>query len=330
MIGRKILMLSKYDWAASGWRIAEAINLTTNNYVIYMVLNHIGYPKKAVRYPSIYKKKDNGSVILEQDIERVQSIVNDVDLIHFKGDEPPDRDFIEGVTIPEDKPIIVTVHGSGFRRGDNPVAQPVAPFDRYDHATMRTVGDPTLNYEGFNARFTQIPYPTHEMEYNWKPRKLPVISHSPSNRTKKGTKEFLEAIEMLRAKGVEVRVDIIENESYDECVKRKGASTLFFDQTLVGWYGNSAVEAMAQGVPTLCNISQEAHTGAEGAIPREFPVINTGKTAKSIYKALKYALGLNLEKLSLATKDYCDYFHGYKTVGAMWGEIYKEACTTKI
>ncbi len=279
------------------------------------------YPPNLKRYPAIFVEHAKNYCLTQESEQRLRVLLNDADIIHFKGDDPPDSYYLKELQV-EPKKTIVTVHGSMFRRGNSTTAMPIAELSAYDSCTLRTVGDPTLAYDGFDCIFTQIPYPTHKFDVTWKPREVPIIAHSPSTKDKKGTDKFIKAMNLLKANGYNVRSDIIHGVSYNECIRRKSEATIFFDQSEVGWYGNSAVEAMAFGIPTLAYIAPEAFKGSQGKLDM-MPPIDCGNTVESIYTALKEILDGDIVLRSQQMRKWAEDFHSYKTVGKMWDKIYR-------
>lgn len=337
--GKKIVLLSKVDNAASGYRLAEAVNLTTNNFVEYIVLYNERFPPGLKKRPTLYEdspiplpktfrdpKRRGWKVFSDHNAARIQTLVDDADIIHFKGDDLPVDDFIHSVRIPRNKPRIVTVSGSFFRRSDSSlVSMPVAEISEYVKLTdFRSAMTPDLNYPEFDALFTQQTMDTTTQPNKWTPQegKL-VFAHSPSQRAKKGTEQFLEAINILQRSYPKIEVDLLEGLDYAECLKKKHQATVFFDQSIAGFYGNSAIEAMAAGIPTACNISQQAKAQSDGKINEDCPIINCGDTVSSMVEAFGALMDSDLETLSLRTKQWTDAFHSYEAVGTMWGEIYR-------
>ncbi|MBK7972653.1 MAG: glycosyltransferase family 1 protein [Deltaproteobacteria bacterium] len=80
-----------------------------------------------------------------------------------------------------------------------------------------------------------------------------MVSHSPTRRDLKNTDELLAAAASLRARGVPIRVDLLENLRHVECLDRKRRSDLCFDH-LQGYFGMSSLEALAQGVTTIAGV----------------------------------------------------------------------------
>ncbi len=319
----KVALISHHDYAGSGYRMAEAVNMNSKTFAEYFVYAPMAYPKNLKRYPPLFVLQEDKLYMPQETGNRIQTLFKDADIIHFKGDDTPDSYYLKELQV-KPKKTIVTVHGSMFRRGmDEKIARPHAELSAYDSCTLRTVGDPTLAYDGFDCIFTQIPYPTHKFDVTWVNRKTPVIAHSPSTKDKKGTDKFIRAINLLKANGYNVKSDIIHDVSYDECLRRKSEATIFFDQSEVGWYGNSAVEAMAFGIPTLAYIAPEAFKGSQGKLDM-MPPIDCGNSVESIYGALKGVLDGDIVAQSKAMRKWAVDFHSYKTVGEMWDKIYRE------
>lgn len=336
--GKKIVLISKKDNASSGYRMAEAINLTTNNFVEYFVLHDTKFPLNSKKRPTLYEdspwplpgsfrapKGWGWKIFSSHNASRVQTILEDADIIHFKGDHLPVDDYIRKVTIPRGKPRVITVSGSFFRRNADPrISLPYAKVDEYIKLTdFRSVITPDLNYPEFDAMYTQQAMDTTALENQWaQPDGKIIFAHSPSQRAKKGTGRFLAAIDILKQHYGNIEVDLLEGLPYDECLKRKARATIFFDQTMAGSYGNSGLEAMAAGIPTTCHISQQAQRQSNGKINKECPVVNCGDTVESMVAAFKKLLNTDLKALSHRTKEWTDNFHSYEAVGAMWDNIY--------
>lgn len=86
-----------------------------------------------------------------------------------------------------------------------------------------------------------------------------VVAHAPTDRDVKGTSHVVAAIDALRAEGLPVALDLIEQVPHDEALRRIAAADLVVDQLILGWYGGVAVEAMALGRPVVCRIDQTAN-----------------------------------------------------------------------
>jgi hypothetical protein len=83
------------------------------------------------------------------------------------------------------------------------------------------------------------------------------VGHAPTHRGLKGTRYVVAACEALRARGVRLELDLIEDVTRDEVLERLRRVDVFVDQLLLGWYGAVAVEAMALGLPVLCHLNED-------------------------------------------------------------------------
>jgi glycosyltransferase involved in cell wall biosynthesis len=84
-----------------------------------------------------------------------------------------------------------------------------------------------------------------------------VVVHAPTDRAVKGTRFVIEAIELLRAEGIPVRLDLLEGLTHDKVRERTGYADVVIDQLMLGWYGGFAVEAMALAKPVVCFIRED-------------------------------------------------------------------------
>ena len=97
-----------------------------------------------------------------------------------------------------------------------------------------------------------------------------VVLHAPSDRWIKGTRYVEAAVEHLRQRYPDVRLELIEREPAARAHARYAAATVAVDQVHLGWYGLFAVEGMALAKPVLTYIRP--------ALDRpELPVVRTDR-----------------------------------------------------
>jgi len=108
------------------------------------------------------------------------------------------------------------------------------------------------------------------------------IAHAPTNRTVKSTEAFLAAAERL---GHELPVEVIlcERVPWVECLSRKAAADIYFDQVTLG-YGNNAIEAWGMGQPVVAGA---ADATADEMVRRFGALPFYRADAGSIYAALR-------------------------------------------
>ena len=141
----------------------------------------------------------------------------------------------------EPKPTVITYHGNFYRRNFN-------VYHRRCAARKWIVTVSTLDLTTYHdSKPPWLPNPREDLALLWHPdhRKFRVI-HAPTNPETKSTAEVVEAIKGL----VGVRLDLIQQTTYANCLKRKAKGHVLIDQFRFG-YGNNAVESWALGMPTI-------------------------------------------------------------------------------
>lgn len=306
-------MLSTKDFAGSGNHFCKAIQRNSDINIRLVIVEENDY-----HYDYDYS--------LQYCAKRfIQQIVNKADLIHFKGDELPEKRW-NGINIPN-VPILITVGGSGFRRHAEMKEINLAwhPVSEYVKRTLwRSALTPDLNYDDFKAVY--LPQVIDIKEYLWQEKEIPVIMHSPSHRKKKGTDDYIiPALEILKQRGVKFEFKIIEGVSNKECIELKKSASLFIDQVSgTGFYGISSLEAMQYGIPVVNYISKEAFQQSNGLL-EDCPIINVDMNINDIADKIEHALS-DLKSLSIKTYDYCKRVHSYESnkLHEIYKKIYSE------
>lgn len=81
------------------------------------------------------------------------------------------------------------------------------------------------------------------------------VGHAPTNRLAKGSGQIIEAIQILKRE-TNIELDLIENVSYEESLRRKALCDIFVDQIGDLGYGLNSVESLAMGIPTCSCLVQ--------------------------------------------------------------------------
>lgn len=158
-------------------------------------------------------------------------------------------------------------------------------------------------------------YPMREGFVNHKgtPEDPFQIVHAPSDRSKKGTSFIVNAVEELRADGVNVQLNIVEG-SHGQVRQAILQADLAIDQLLVGWYGTFAVECMALGVPTLCYLrAMQSHVKQPIGMS-----ITTGTVADNIILSLNNLRG----HIELQQRDHVEKYHDVTKLCKEWLPLY--------
>ena len=327
--GRRVLFCAVKDHAGSFFKWAEATNRHTRYAARLAVfsVHEYGYANDLVLpHPDFHDRTD--------DLAR---LVSEADIIHIKTEEGP---FVEPCyRVPETvlesgKPRIFTAYGGYFRRLES-----LDEFRRYvasfDAAVAMT---PDLICEWFDARFIPHAIDVDASAYLWRDGRR--LAHSPSNKARKATNDLLAAIRDL-----DVDFDMIHGVDHATCLSRKRRANLFFDQagrenivldssrtidTIIGWYGNAALEAAVHGIPTIAHLSARAFDGARRAgrdIEADCAIINTPLGAEGIRETLARYFALSPEDrtaLSRRTRRWVEDFHSYQSCARELERLYDE------
>lgn len=321
----RVAILSLYDYSGSGERIARAVK--RHGWEAKMI-RHRPHP---FGFPSDIDITRPGGALDRAALKEAQDFLSRADVIHFKGDDPvPGRrwgDQARGASpaaqlwLPKGVPRVLTVGGSDFRRhlpgcSSSRAKFPMSRMIRNVDARVALTAD--LNYPEFQGVW--IPAVTDcSRPRTWRPSDVPIIAHSPTHRGKKGTNDVvLPALELL---DFEVELDLIEGVSYEESVRRKERATIFIDQCKVGFYGNSALEAMSVGIPTLCYLSDEA-VRQGGEAMEGCPVRSFEPTPEGLAAAITRLMG-EADRVSRETYDWTRKTHSAESVGGEYDRIYR-------
>jgi glycosyltransferase involved in cell wall biosynthesis len=80
------------------------------------------------------------------------------------------------------------------------------------------------------------------------------IAHSPTRRHIKSTDLFLSVMEDLKRR-YPVEVVLIEGISHEKAMEMKQSVQITYDQLILGFYANSAIESMAMGHVVICGLN---------------------------------------------------------------------------
>jgi hypothetical protein len=282
-----------------------------------------GYPNDLV-FP-VSEALDSGLV----------ELASEATIIHLKDESG----FLDGSTgLPPDyfaryrKPMVFTHYGG--------IARSLCDRPEYRRLVQSFAGrvamTPDLLFPWFDGVYIPHAIDTRLVPCSWSPGR--VVGHSPSAPRRKGTKELVRALAKLEA--LNISLDLILGVPHNACLARKRQATLFFDQagreskrqlgvnTVVGWYGNSALEAAVHGIPTIAHLSEPALHAADASrtdVSARCAIINTPLGAEGIARTIRWFFELSSEdqaNLSMATRRWVDEFHSYPAVATQLDRLY--------
>jgi hypothetical protein len=317
-----ITIFSTKDTAGSGMRFAQALISQGHDAKAFVRdQHHFGYSSHG----------DFGS-------EEIPDRILRSDVIHIKGDEffnDANYGHVFHLVKKSDKPIVITVCGSGFRRMEKmfkaspKVALEWHPIQEYiAQCQVLTAITPDLCYEGYGIKWT--PHAFKEYANVKKPSGVRHVrvGHSPSTRSKKGTNDiFIPAMKRLRDMRINAQAHLIEKLSHNEAMRKKAECDVFFDQGIVPFYGMSAVEAMSMGKPVISRITKQVISRDDRLV--DCPVMALERQCPHCAAELIAEAIENREELSEKTIEYFRRTHSYKAVSECLEAVYKEAIQKK-
>ncbi len=321
----KVLILSNFDYGGSGWMIKQALESTGLVSVV-----HVRGRKHKYGYPADF----DINIHDKQDRYFLRKLANSADIIHFKGDYPPSK-VLGGVGLSFGKPMFITVGGSLFRRSPKSTISKRGLFEENLYlrdTTGRFALTADLNYPWYRGMWVPAPIAVPSTNL-WVPPaegEAIRIGHSPSNRAKKGTNEtFLPSIKILKDKGFNIEPVLLENMSHKECVEAKRNLHMFWDQSKVGFYGNSALESMRYGIPTVCRISKQSSQQAGHSLVG-CPIFSFDDNPVSSAMAIERAITSGLDRESEKIYSWTKRVHSIESVGRLYLEEYLKKLSFKI
>ena len=337
---RRVLMVSPKDFAGSMYKWAESLNRYSEFAVrlIQFEFHQYDYPVDLV-LPACGEHRLN----------QVLELADQAGIFHLKDEHTwflrlPQHSNLGLIDILffsdtfRSTPKVFTHYG-GYARKFKDDEKYISTVKQFDGRIAMT---PDLNFDWFGGHYIPHTIDVESIPYTWSDSH--IIAHSPSSPEKKGTYLLEESVMVLQKRYPDIwrnwSLGIITGVSHEECFLRKRKASLFFDQAgrhrmadlgiedIIGWYGNSAIEAMACGIPTIAHLSEIAFARAEkaGVFIRDAPVINIPRTREGlVHGILGFVRSSPEEKrdLSRSTRRFTVEFHGYENVGQRLAAVYK-------
>lgn len=151
-----------------------------------------------------------------------------------------------------------------------------------------------------------------------------VIVHSPNHRVIKGTEFIEKAVLALQAKGLKVRLKIIEKVKNDEVLRiLREEADILVEQLLLG-YALNGIEGMASGIPVISNIENERYS----LVYKRYSYLGECPVASANPESIEYVLETLVRnpqlraELGAAGRKYVEKYHSEETAMFMFGKIY--------
>lgn len=168
----------------------------------------------------------------------------------------------------------------------------------------------------------------------WRPRESysmhdgrtgPVrIMHAPNHRGFKGTEFIVDAVEKLKAEGLQVELVLVEKVTNDRVREIMGEVDILAEQIIMTHYAINAMEGMASGLPVCSNMEHEFYTRVfrRYSFLDECPVLST--TPENLVDNLRLLVTQpRLRRvLGEAGRLYVEKYHSFEMSRYLFGAIY--------
>lgn len=156
-----------------------------------------------------------------------------------------------------------------------------------------------------------------------------ILLHAPNHRNIKGTQVFIDAVEVLKSRGYNVRLQLLEKLPNNEILKAIDNCFLVCDQLVIGWYAMFAIEAMSRGKPCVCYIREDFKDfyTKTGLIEKgELPLINCEYDVESVADAIEELIKDKAKYIRTCTKsrEFVEKHHSLEYIGSVFDSIYKQ------
>ena len=147
----------------------------------------------------------------------------------------------------------------------------------------------------------------------------PVIAHAPNHRLTKGTDYLLHSVENLQRCGIDVQLNLVENVSHEEALRRYRDADIIADQFCIGAFGMFALEGLALGKPVLTYLDQE-HLGDPVF---NLPLVNTNADNMDQVLAALLLVPELRERLGRAGRESVEKYQSIPALAEVWDRIYR-------
>jgi len=149
-----------------------------------------------------------------------------------------------------------------------------------------------------------IPLELRDYDFCISDNPVPKIIHAPTNRSIKGTKYILEALERLKQNGYSFELILIEGRPNKEVLEILSKSDIVVDQLFSTGTATFSLESLASGNVVLTGCKPDYQN-----LPQDCPVVDIG--IDNIYDKLKMVLDNRELRINLAKagRQYVEKYH---------------------
>jgi hypothetical protein len=323
MSKKLVVLLGRADWAGSCYSVCEAINAIGRVECRHISLySHIyGYPSDIV-IPICYVQNPKRAEDYLKEYTKVEELFERADLIHIWNDILPA--FKGLLTIPEKKVKSYTFTGTLYRENHTAINAYLKKLDAkvvVQNPTYRYLDELESEYipHAVNTDLLK-PIPFDERE----PKTMACYRPAHKSTSAQNDIAFLESILKVNYPGWKFALDKMM--SWEERMKLMAQCMFFFEymDPNMGYWGRSALEACAMGVPAFSYVSSRAIRLSEGRFG-DPAIIHVDRSV--LRDVIKTTLSKGLdeyEDLSRKAREWVIKYYGYPTIGKLYTKFFEK------
>jgi glycosyltransferase involved in cell wall biosynthesis len=155
---------------------------------------------------------------------------------------------------------------------------------------------------------------------------LVKVLHAPNHRGFKGTEFIVDAVERLRAEGLQVELILVEKIPNEQVRKLMQEVDILADQCIMTGYAINSMEGMASGLPVLANHEQEFYMRVfrRYGFLDECPILST--SPENIDENIRILVTQPELRRTLgqAGRAFVEKYHSFATAQYLFGSIYSK------
>lgn len=180
--------------------------------------------------------------------------------------------------------------------------------EKYSDLILSSKNQSQLSLRPYNI--AKVPINLNNFKENIFQRKIPLIIHSPSLRSGKGTKYILSVIELLKSHNIHFDFQLIENIPYNEVKNYYTNADILIEQLLCPGGGKQSREALACGTVVVSNMDPIYND----VVDINCPIIHAN--VETLYDVLKDLILDHTKRIEIANmgRKWVEEFHSHKIV----------------